>query len=107
MKNENKNENVPVKPGWKTTEFWLAAIPSVVALLISAGWIGQQQVDSVIAHLTAIATGVCALVGTVYYMYTRVVVKIEQLKANGAIAALEELTKAEPTQDSGEKKNGQ
>lgn len=31
----------PVKPGWKTTEFWLAAAAAVVALLQTGGVVGE------------------------------------------------------------------
>lgn len=44
----NDAVNSPVKPGWKTTEFWLSAVAVLVGLAYGSGLIGEgTQVDKV------------------------------------------------------------
>ena len=54
-----KGETMDVKPGYKTTEFWLAAIAEIVGLLVMSGAIVQgglvgRIVGGVVAVLSAL-----------------------------------------------------
>ncbi len=45
----------PVKPGWKTTEFWLAAAAAIVALVQTGGIVGEGTPASGALGLVAAA----------------------------------------------------
>jgi hypothetical protein len=50
-------EPTPVKPGYKTTEFWLTIIATVIGLLESSGVIGAgTQAEHVIGMVAGILT---------------------------------------------------
>lgn len=50
-----------MKPGWKTTEFWLAFLSAVAGLALVLGFIGKDQHDQVIQYLPDLVKGLVAL----------------------------------------------
>jgi hypothetical protein len=50
-------DSTPVKPGWKTTEFWLSAAATITGLLLASGAInsgsGFDKVIGVVASALA------------------------------------------------------
>ena len=72
-------ENNPAKPGWQTSEFWLALAAMVVAYLISSGGLAE---GSWVARALGLAGAVLASLG---YTASRAVVKRERLRMVGKI----------------------
>lgn len=76
-----------VTTGWKSSEFWLAVLSHVSALLVLFGLVPQEAVKQ--EALASTLTGVFALVtilGTTWrYMDSRRHLKVEQLKQNGKL----------------------
>jgi len=52
-----------VKPGWKTTEFWVALIPKVIGILAVTGALTPDQADALTSGLIEIA-GIAAVVAS-------------------------------------------
>lgn len=52
----------PVKPGWQTTEFWLAAVVEVIGLLLASGVVTLGD-ESTIARVIGAAIAVLAAFG--------------------------------------------
>ncbi len=50
----------PVKPGYKTTEFWLTAVAQVVSVLVASGIV---PTEGPWAQAVALVTGVLATLG--------------------------------------------
>ena len=63
------------KPGWMTTEFWVAIAGSVFGFLAAMGWIAPDQVSGGTAAIGQIAGGVIVLVGIISYIWSRVSIK--------------------------------
>jgi len=50
-------EPLPIKPGYKTTEFWLTAIAEIVGLLLASGAVsavGEGTVPRIIGGVVAV-----------------------------------------------------
>ena len=48
---------VPVKPGWKTTEFWFSAITAIAGLIMSSGIVSDgSQTAQIIGGVLAVLT---------------------------------------------------
>lgn len=52
------DENNQVKPGWKTSEFWLTAAVSVGSVAALAGVIGPEQQNAIQDGVQHLVTGV-------------------------------------------------
>ena len=63
------------KPGWKTSEFYLALIPTLFAILQNSGIIGAAERTSLANDTSKIVVGIFAIVSVVSYIRGRVVVK--------------------------------
>lgn len=66
---------MPIKSGFKTTEFYMTLIPTFVSMLVLAGFIpveGQTQVLEMVKDAVA---GIVAIVGIVSYITGRTEVK--------------------------------
>lgn len=68
--NENK-----LKPGWKTTEFWLSGLAIALGFFMEGGWIGD---DSLVAKIVG---GLLVLLGALGYTAGRSMVKKAELVA--------------------------
>lgn len=64
-----------LKPGWKTSEFWLTAVTSVLSILVMAGAIGPDDSSRLVALVKDVIAGVIALIGVIGYVAGRVKLK--------------------------------
>jgi hypothetical protein len=64
-----------MKPGWKTTEFWLTALSGAPALLVAAGLIPISDQQTVSAYISKIVSGLIATVALAKYIHGRALVK--------------------------------
>lgn len=64
------NNTSPVKPGWQTTEFWLATAAKVLGVLFASGVLGTGTVAERIAGIAA------ALLAQLGYTVSRSIVKV-------------------------------
>lgn len=78
-----------MKPGWKTTEFWMTVVITIVAMLAALGIVGpadrpglegalQQMIQSAAAFITASAA-------LWKYITGRVEIKNEQVRAEATV----------------------
>lgn len=72
-----------VKPGYKTTEFYIVIIGSVLSIAVAAGVLSGQEAQEitiasteVINALTALAGALAPILGTVAYIWSRTRVKV-------------------------------
>lgn len=73
----------PVKPGWKTTEFWATITAQVVAMLVAFGVINPGSAAGVEAHVASAVAGVFALVA-LFSMVKRYIDSRTELKSKEA-----------------------
>lgn len=66
-----------MKPGWTTSEFWMALIPTAIAMAVALGLVGPEQKDELATTATKIVTGVFALVTAIVYIRGRAQLKME------------------------------
>jgi hypothetical protein len=76
-------EPEPIKPGTKTTEFWVTIGTVVVGLLATTGIISPGGNDELIKALTTIIGGVATIVPAALYIYSRFHLKKEAMKMTG------------------------
>lgn len=71
------------RTGWKTSEFWMLAVYSLISLALTGGWITQAQAHDLTLQAPAlIADGGVAL-GMVSYILARSGLKLQWLTALG------------------------
>jgi len=68
-------KNAQTKPGYKTTEFWLSALATLLGLLMASGIIQQVGQDSWIARIVG---GLIAALTSLGYSISRGIVKKSQ-----------------------------
>ena len=61
-----------IKPGWKTSEFWLALGSVVIMVLVAAGVVGPGEADEISDLLGPFVGGVLPVV---LYIWSRAQVK--------------------------------
>lgn len=64
-----------MKPGFKTSEFWLTTVTSVLSILVLAGVVGPDDSSRLVALVKDLIAGVVALIGIVAYIAGRVKLK--------------------------------
>lgn len=64
--------SIPVKPGYKTTEFWLVALGTTLSFLVSNHILDSAVLDSTLTQGIALAN---LILGPVGYTISRSVVK--------------------------------
>jgi len=69
-----------IKPGIKTSEFYVTMLPVVIAGLVFSGVIGEGDTDYIIALIKDVIAGVVALFSIVSYIFSRSQLKKESLK---------------------------
>ncbi len=60
-------ENENVKPGWKTTEFWISIITAICGVGVLSGYVTPSESNQMVNALG----GVAGLVPTVVYIFSR------------------------------------
>tara|TARA_R100001244_G_scaffold132394_1_gene108852 strand:- start:3287 stop:3601 length:315 start_codon:yes stop_codon:yes gene_type:complete len=82
MANENKEKEAEVKPGWKTTEFWLNLLVVILGAVLASGAIGA-------GGLTAqIIGGALSVLGALGHTASRTSVKTNAAGNATALSAL-------------------
>ena len=85
-----------IKPGIKTSEFYVTMLPVVIAGLVFSGVIGESDTDYIIALIKDVIAGVVALFSIVSYIFSRSQLKRESLKSsdkdNGSIQTQSQTT---------------
>lgn len=70
-----------MKPGYKTTEFWLSSIAVLLSALFASGILGDGGMDLTIASLVA------TILGAMGYSVSRAVVKGKAEIASAVVAS--------------------
>lgn len=71
-----------MKPGVKTSEFYVTMLPVVIAGLVYTGVIGDTDTDMIISLVKDVIAGVVALFSIVSYILSRSHLKREILKSS-------------------------
>lgn len=66
MANEQK-----VKPGYKTTEFWVSIATAITGILITLGVIGQEEANILVKGIEQIVGGILTVVPVAAYAISR------------------------------------
>jgi len=69
---EKGNETMETKPGYKTTEFWLSTVATVIGFLLASGLLEGQEADSWVMKVVG---GVVAVLTALGYNASRAKVK--------------------------------
>lgn len=67
--------NTLSKPGYKTTEFYVAIIANVVGILVILGYLTPQQADDFVKAVSSVIAGVVIIASTGIYIWGRVKLK--------------------------------
>ena len=60
-----------VKPGWRTTEFWMSAPAIVIGLLAASGAISPEKAEPISQAVTQIAGGIISGMAALGYSLSR------------------------------------
>lgn len=64
-----------MKPGYKTTEFWLTLVSTLVGGAVALGLLPNAEGEQLQGGLAAIITGVFAVIPVAVYVWSRVKIK--------------------------------
>ena len=70
------------KPGWKTSEFWLAAFNQMLPVLVFLGIVPAADAQSLVAMWAQIIAGAVAAVSFVAYVIQRYQLKTQPVPAS-------------------------
>ena len=65
------DEATDVKPGWKTTEFWLSIVTAVLGIVVMLGYITPEQSTTLGTAISSIVGGVMTVISTIGYALSR------------------------------------
>lgn len=75
---EQSNEQPPtptiqveVKPGWKTTEFWVQVAAQIIAFMVAIGVLASDKADAVMKVIGAVVAVIASIGGAVSYGINR------------------------------------
>lgn len=58
-----------IKPGWKSSEFWIQLVTQIIALLVVLGVLSSSKADAITETIAAVGAAVASAVsGSVYSM---------------------------------------
>lgn len=60
-----------MKPGWKTTEFWMTAVAQLLPFLVLLGVVPAADVQSLTASIASVVSGCLAGVSLIAYVVQR------------------------------------
>lgn len=80
-----------MKPGVKTSEFYVTMLPVVIAGLVYTGVIGDSDTDMIISLVKDVIAGVVALFSIVSYILSRSHLKREILKSSDTTNKTEQI----------------
>jgi hypothetical protein len=61
-----------VKPGWKTTEFWLTLASQAAMLLVLFGFVDKENSESVTVAVKSTVEALTVIIGNLYVLKTYV-----------------------------------
>ncbi len=91
-----ENNNVPIKEGWKTTEFWTSLGTAGMGILVLLGVFTGQEANELIVISSNVIGGVMSIVPVVAYALSRGKAK-QSIDPQTLIALLGNLTKVDNT----------
>ena len=71
----------PIQPGWKTSEFWISSVATLIGVLASVGVIAPDQVSVLNTEVGQIVGGIVAVIAIVQYIRSRTAVKVAGIKS--------------------------
>ena len=71
-----------MKSGLKSTEFYVTLVSTIVSLLVMAGLVQPTEADQVTELVVQAIGGIVALGSIIAYIYSRTVIKQEEIRAN-------------------------
>lgn len=77
-----------IKPGWKTSEFWLTLTSVLVSGAVALGLLPNAEGEQLAGGLTAVVTGVFAVIPVALYIWGRVKVKTVPAAISGEVLEL-------------------
>ena len=83
-----------MKPGYKTSEFWLTLVSVVVGGAIGLGFLPSAEGEQLQSGLTAVITGVFTIIPIAVYIWNRATVKKATVQAI-AMSAPEQVVQIE------------
>lgn len=83
-------ENIKSKPGYKTTEFWTTLIANGIGLLVLAGVFQPEDSAEIVEKLNGIAGSVFLIISNAVYVFSRSMVKKEQVHGEANLAVTKE-----------------
>jgi hypothetical protein len=78
----------PIKPGVKTTEFWLTVVNTLVGLAVTLGYLQPDEADTLVKGVVSVVGGLMILIPFALYIISRVTVKNAQAKSGGVVPVL-------------------
>lgn len=70
-----------IKPGYKTTEFWITMVQSIAGIAVTVGVFTPDIADTLVKGITSVVGGVVAIISVVSYIRGRTEVKLGQIAA--------------------------
>lgn len=83
-----------MKPGWKTSEFWLTLVSVIVSGVVGLGFLPEVEGEQLQGGLTAVITGVFTIIPIAVYIWNRATVKKATVQAI-AMSAPEQVAQIE------------
>jgi cytosine/uracil/thiamine/allantoin permease len=80
LKSQNKEGDYVMKSGWKTSEFWVAILSSLVGIMVVLGWITPEVQSQLTEAIAQAVGGLISIVATIMYILSRAKVKAEESK---------------------------
>jgi hypothetical protein len=70
-----------MKDGWKTTEFWLALLTTIISAVVGLGLLPELEGEQLQSGLTAVITGIFMIIPVAVYIWNRATVKKATVEA--------------------------
>lgn len=70
---ETNQQNL--KPGYKTSEFWITLLTTVAGILVATGHLTPIQADEFVQAVISVVGGATTIAATVAYLYGRMELK--------------------------------
>lgn len=80
--------NTPVKPGYSTTEFWIALINNIVGMLLILGYITPEEADQVAVAVSQVIGGVVVIASVAIYAWSRYSLKSSIVNSGAQVGSL-------------------
>ena len=75
----------PVKPGWKTTEFWVTVVAQILGIMALSGVITPEASGEMAGAVEQVTGGVMVLISQISYAIARAKAKGDDVQARALI----------------------